>query len=643
MTATIVRAAVHPGVGVARLGTSDIDHLFAPQVPFPPPRAADSSHDGQGRLKREAVEFRVYGYDADDNVVAELTADNAEIRWTAHVANAKAGWFKFRNAMDIPTLAATVVMQRNPDIVDPQSRRALIIDPGPRSISGRSQTGAAAARFDTGAFQGLPVFLGELNTDAAGRLIFLPGFGFSSSPEGLPPYVEAEPDAFGNATGWHDDAADGPVDAEVVIEGRPIPTTGAWVVSAPPSYAPDLKSWRTLYDLVREVYVRAGWWPRAASVSFTKDVHPLLSRLTGLQWTSSAYAAVFGHGAPFDFEKPDLLDKLCRIHGGASDIYRSLRTAVARMFRTPADGGTDPSDWPWLYGDSYDGTGAGRDPSYYFAVGADRLRILTAWEAGKFQADWGQIPAPPSAIDHYPVADQPAALDRAAMEFCAADAFHPGIELTWPMRHASIWAGPFRIARAAGPEPEYGPTLDVPRTLGADGPLHGQFAGSLTRWMLLPWQVDTGGCLAGYEDRLTYDAPSFWPARVPNRVLAQADYLLAIDPSAPPADRASAFAARRSWFTPLGLKGIDWGAALVTRYGGMGVLEARPGPLDDIGLPTVIYTETLPAATGPAGTFSFGATLARAAGGSEADRAAQAQGFADETDRAAVRRMRFGH
>ena len=38
-----------------------------------------------------------------------------------------------------------------------------------------------------------------------------------------------------------------------------------------------------------------------------------------------------------------------------------------------------------------------------------------------------------------------AMLDRAALEFCLADAFHPGCEMTWPVRHASMYMAPFRI------------------------------------------------------------------------------------------------------------------------------------------------------------------------------------------------------
>lgn len=631
MTASIVRAAIHPAIGIARVGSSD-DWLLAPQVPEPAPRPVGSSHDAQGRLKREAVEFRVYGYDADGAVIAELTADTAEIVWSVHVANAKAAWYKFRHAMDVPTLSETVVSRRNPDVTDPAARRALVIDPGPRSISGRAQGGRSEHVFDTGTFKGSSVYLGELATTDEGRLRFLPGRGVSASPDGLPPFVGSEQDAFGNATGWHDDMADGPVDAIVRINGEPVPVTGAWVVSAPPSYAPDLKSWRTLYDVLVDLYVGNGWLPRPSQVSFARDIQPMLARLSGLQWVNAAFASVFGHGAPFDFASPALLDKLRR--HDEPDVHKPLRGAVFSMFRSVRGAGTghrlldaEPGTWPWLYGDSFDASPKNVDPDQFLALGGERLRMMKAWVRGDFVSDLA-VPEP-TRIEEYPLELQPAALDRASLDFCVADAFHPGIELTWPMRHLSIYSEPFRIRRRQDPEADYGPTLDRQTALGAPGPLHGQFAGSLSRWMLVPWQIDTGGCLSGYLTDLLEDAPSFWPARVPNTVLSHANYLKAIDPGGSAAHRSEAFAERRSWFFKLGTS--NWGEQLIAAFGSMGVIEAYEGLPDDCDIPPTIYAETLPLA--PAGWFVPEAQVVAAT-----DR----RGIPQPGQRDAMRRMRFG-
>ena len=112
--------------------------------------------------------------------------------------------------------------------------------------------------------------------------------------------------------------------------------------------------------------------------------------------------------------------------------------------------------------------------------------------------------------------------------------------------------------------------------------------------MLLPWQIDTGGCLAGYDDDLEFDAPSFWPARVPNHVLSHENYARATDLSLPREERVAAFTQRRSWFTPLNSLGTEWGESLIGRFGTMGVIEARPGIADDPDIPAVVYVESLP-------------------------------------------------
>ena len=258
-------------------------------------------------------------------------------------------------------------------------------------------------------------------------------------------------------------------------------------------------------------------------------------------------------------------------------------------------------------------------------------------------SDWGKAPSLPKSIDQYPLNEQPAALDRAALEFCAADAFHPGIEMTWPMRRLSLYTKPFRIARATTAEPDYGTHLNVATALGPGGPLNGQFPGSLSRWMLLPWQIDTGGCLAGYDDRLIFDAPSFWPSRVPNNVLPHENYARAIDPLLPREERTNAFVARRSWFFPLNSPAQDWGKHLIQQFGTMGVLEAYPGVAADADMPAVIYVETLPGAKTavPSGGAASvpGVTPEEL---SPEDLRARAAQFADEADRVAVRKMRFG-
>jgi hypothetical protein len=58
--ATIVRAAIHPAIGVARLGNSESEYFLAPEVPDPLPEKPGSYRDRTGALKRQALRF-TYG------------------------------------------------------------------------------------------------------------------------------------------------------------------------------------------------------------------------------------------------------------------------------------------------------------------------------------------------------------------------------------------------------------------------------------------------------------------------------------------------------------------------------------------------------------------------------------------------------
>lgn len=233
----IVKAAIYPSIGIARVGSSLTEWYIGPEVPDPLPLPPGSYRDHTGALKREAARFRVYGLNAAGTIVRELTDAEADIAWTVQLANTKAAWYGFQLALDIPEASApgsTPTTLRNPLIVD---RKALAITPAPRTISGGSRP---EHRFDDGAFMGIPVYLGSVLTDEAGRLLVLGGHGVSAS------YTDAIAVTFANNDTWYDDVADGPVTAKVNLAGRVLPVEPAWVVVAPPNYGPCRKSVRTM-------------------------------------------------------------------------------------------------------------------------------------------------------------------------------------------------------------------------------------------------------------------------------------------------------------------------------------------------------------------------------------------------------------
>jgi len=130
--------------------------------------------------------------------------------------------------------------------------------------------------------------------------------------------------------------------------------------------------------------------------------------------------------------------------------------------------------------------------------------------------------------------------------------------------------------------------------LAEPGPLTGLAAGELTRWMAVPWQTDTASCLWAYDQfRTSPSLPTFWPARVPNQVLAEKDYLAATNPALPLAQRQAAFARRRDWFRgfPVEQDITD----MVTGYHQLGIIEERPGVKDAAGLPDKMFVESRPA------------------------------------------------
>lgn len=587
----IVAAAIHPAIGIARMGNSE-EFFLGPEVLHPQPQEPGFYRDDSGALKRQAARFRIYGYNAAGKVVRELTYGYADIHWTVHVANRKAGWYRWVQALDIPESAELQVPLRNRKV--PHGRRAeLNIDGGPRTIEGMNASGPQY-QFE-GQFQGTPVYLGELRTDKQGRLLFLGGRGTSASPTGQPIYDNDDPASFINADGWYDDASDGPVTATVSIDGREIPVEPAWVVTAPPNYGPNLVSIRTLYDLLVDLYIQNHWMEAPGRPSFTSDIYPLLQRMSDLQWTNQGFATQFGHGAPLDFESPELVARLARDPAeGGFDTWCELRRQVFNAFRPPVPSDANALPWPWEYGDADGAPSPENSPRKYLSLSQTQYDVLRKWADGDFRADWpaGGPPRELAALDAH---EQPHSLDRAALHFCLADAFHPGCEVTWPIRHLSMFSAPFRIRqrRPGTKDRDYGKKLTQAQVLAPDGPLWEQGPGDLTRWMGLPWQADTAYCRSGYDPSYDSFLPTFWPARVPNQVLSEADYRVVIDPEQPREVREAAFNRRANWNRLLGpnLRPSEQMMNMVHHFANMGVVETRPGVDDDPLFPRTMMVE----------------------------------------------------
>ena len=575
----IVSAAIYPPIGVCRVGNSQDEFFIGPEVPKPLPRQPGFYRDATGALKRQAARFRIYGLNAAGVPVRELTTDEAIITWYVHLLNQKAAWYQFQLALDIPEAAsAPPSLLRNASIAN---RRSLVIDPGTFGISGVNQIGAPMS----GQFMGRVVYLGELRTDEKGRLIVLGGHGVSASYDGRPAV------RFANNDGWHDDVSDGPVTADVVFEGMLLRALPAWVITAPPDYAPMQKSVRTMWDLMRDTAIQAGLLQQPALPSFRQDILPIFERLTDLQWVYAGFASAFGFGAPFQLATSEWARKL----SDPSPAYRGMRKTIANQFRQFERDSWSPLPFPWLYGDAMNIPPA-KTPRQLASLTDTQMRFLQQWAAGEFIADYDPEYQPPHQIDDVPLEQQPDLLTHAAMEFCLADAFHPGCEMPWVMRAQGMYMAPFRLKHAPlnSIEPSYGSQLTSDETSSPSGPVNrGQLPGGITRWMALPWQTDAASCRSGYDKAYDPHLPTFWPARVPNQVMSEADYDTVMDTNIELGARLQAFAHRASWFAPLGL---DKPIAhqfdhMIHHFGEMGIVEVRQGIPDDPNFPPIMQVQ----------------------------------------------------
>lgn len=581
----IVRYGVYPGIGIARVGNSESDYFIGPEAPGEVPNPEGGFKDTGGRIKRQAARFRIYGFNKAGEAVKEITSEDAEITWRVHLANRKAGWYDFLNAMDLGKYAKPAA-QRNKTIQG-EDRKDLIIDPGSRTISGRDASGPAY-QFDTGEFMGKKVPLGELRTDQQGRLLVLGGLGSSASYTGSPATT------FANNDGWHDDVSDGPVRATVKIDGKDYEADPAMVAVTPPNFGQGLYGVVTMYDVVYNLFCTDARWPMTAPErpSFWRDIYPIFSRLVGSQWVNSGVNFLFGANSPSDLTAQQLLDQL----SNPSEDFKALRTSYFQWFRNPANAemSQEPVKIPPFYGDAFgDYTDLGMDD---LAVTLTQYAWLEQWAAGNFDADPNhrQLPA---RLEDYPIGAQPAAVDRANLESCLGGPFHPGIELTWTLRVSSMWNEPFRLnilPEGDAPKMDYGALLTPAEALGPGGVVESSGPGTLTWWMGVPWQTDEASCLSGYELGTYLLLPSFWAARVPNQVMSQRSYDRVMDENLQMGQRMKHLYYRLDWLRYFGPSYQQRINDNVAKWNLLGIITEQPAPSDhaELGLPAQLWVET---------------------------------------------------
>ncbi|MHA4741702.1 LodA/GoxA family CTQ-dependent oxidase [Dyadobacter sp. MSC1_007] len=563
MSSTIQSVAIYPPLGIARVGNSD-EYFMASEIPGQPSVPENGYKDALGRVKKQAVRFRIYGLDADGKVVKELKAsDNAAITWRVHVANRKAGWYQFMNALDLPGYSIPSAF-RNGD-VSGSNRSQLVIDPGSRTISGKDVSGPAY-KLDGGKFFDIDVPLGEVKTDGDGRLILLGGEGKSASKTNAPAVT------FANNDGWHDDVSDGTIRATVVFEGQTFEAKPAMVAVTPPNFGQGLYAVVTMYDVVHDLYVRNGWMQKPAKIVFYEHIYPILKRTVDTQWVNHGFYMLFGQNSPSDFTEKQILARL----SDPSESGRADRARVFEWYREPNGAHYEPEKIPPFYGDTFGDYDA--LPSVDLPLTATQYECMKRWADGDFST--GTLSTPP-LFENLDPAAQIAALNKAPLEECLGGPFHPGIEITWPFRNLIFWQEPFRIKilpEGVLPADDYGPLLSPAIALGPNGPLDGSGPGSLTRWMGVPWQTDEASCLSGYVPSLYLALPSFWAARVPNQVLSSDSFTRLSDSAMNDAQRLKHLDYRQDWLRDLGTQYQSKINKMVARWHELGIIVQHPLP-----------------------------------------------------------------
>lgn len=401
---------IHPAIGIARVGNSPDEFFIGPERIGEQPNPPGGFKDAQCRVKRQAARFRIYAHH-DDNTVEEITDAEADITWTVHLVNKKAA---------------------NPGRGNSESAADMTIDPGSRTLTGPNQIKA----FDTGEikFSGasaVTVPLGEIRSDDENHLLVLGGFGKSASP------LSSGFNNFWANDDWYDDVSDGPVTATVKIRAtNATPSVvGAWVIVAPPKFAPHIDNVITLYDRIFQAMVDGGLVAAPTMTSYTNDVYPILQRARDTRWVESIGWA----------------------HSWADPVTgNAQRTAIFNRLTAPGAAGTDMPDL------NESGTQDGRLTPIQYAH-------MQRWKDNSYTNDWVGVPAPQAAIT-------PDGLDLAALENCVGGAFYPGIEAgglnasSRPIIAAGNYSEAFRLNHAV-----VGP-------------------GDVTYTMALPWQADFNAC-----------------------------------------------------------------------------------------------------------------------------------------------------
>ncbi len=446
-----------------------------------------------------------------------------DIIWTVHIANKKANTFYL---VEDPNQAGGIAGYengqlppiRNTDINNPSAPqptdpigvlnepsrvRKLTIDPGPRVVKGTAQETISFAAntpaqywhnnqvvtlqnypqsFPTDSFTGLdcpsgPIdTLGEIQTDAQGRLIFAGGYGRACS------WGNDKLNDDVNNDQWFDDASDGPVTAVLAFDDGSYQSVQghAWVTATDPAYAPQTlnivplfddiyNAWVMNLDLAPELF-KNGAFQDNYKPYFDDALNPIFQSVALQKWNINLNQTGI-----------DRHDKVGQITADTDPTTTGVMGAV----RDPNDASQFGTTYlmPLALGDANES---------FLAVTETQYFCLSRWHSNQYNSGSGTALNPGEK------------LDKNTLMNCLGGRFSPGIDLTFIVRQPDLYVknwstsgtGPFRVK----PRQLNYAAVQSDKPLLTEGyiPCHtgnsGLEPGDLSKFMAIPWHTDYNSC-----------------------------------------------------------------------------------------------------------------------------------------------------
>jgi L-lysine 6-oxidase len=482
------------------MGDDPAEFYFGPDVPEPDlfsikafklasgapvavSTAAGKNRSSAGKIRRQAVRFRVYEIKKSASgrwiSAREITkADCSAMTWSVHIANLKS----FTAAEDGPF----------------STRKPL--DPGEKKLNGKAATPGnehkvadVASPFPNRLPAGSParIKLAEFFLDDKGRLCALSGHGTFAN--------DGSPTSGLRSKGWCDDVCDGPVRCQLTIGGKPHEAAQAWLVTSVPKFVREITHFISVYERAVDIAYRNKQWlfpgidaaGKPINVSFERHVWPILHRTVLHYWISQSIRTRHTPkpntnfvGRRSELDDPTDVDTLRKF------ILGMLQVPPGVVVPPPAPGSTpQPRSMPILLGSTTLFPGGGSFSSYQY-------HLFSEWALGKFVK--GKAPVP-KALDKRSTLAQLGALNEASMGSMCGESYDPGIEVGENASRDILWGRAFRLKDVPTPSGGTGASATPGHTwptswISAFDAKNAPVPGILGETLSVPWPIDFHAC-----------------------------------------------------------------------------------------------------------------------------------------------------